>query len=93
MLRAYTLLEGDLYFVTTGGGLCRCIGPAEIKEMLEEIHSQTCGHAASIMLHRRIRRTGLYWPDIAEQAKTLHDNCPTCQGTPQEAEVYVIDEE
>ncbi|XP_026459108.1 uncharacterized protein LOC113359738 [Papaver somniferum] len=38
-LKAYTLLERDLYFITTGDGLCRFLGPNEIKEKLEEIHA------------------------------------------------------
>ncbi|KAI3945366.1 hypothetical protein MKW92_032951, partial [Papaver armeniacum] len=92
-LRTYTLLDGDLYFVTTGGGLCRCLGPSQSKEKLEEIHSQTCGHAASIMLHRRIQRAGFYWPDMDEQAKAIQDDCAICQGSPQEAEIYVVEED
>ncbi|KAI3908400.1 hypothetical protein MKW92_036955, partial [Papaver armeniacum] len=93
MLKNYTLLEGDLYFITNGGGLCRCLGPNEIKEKLEEIHSQTCRHATSIMLHRRIQRAGFYYPDKAEQAKALQDNFLICQGAPQEAEICVAEED
>ncbi|KAI3833560.1 hypothetical protein MKW92_052020, partial [Papaver armeniacum] len=93
MLKNYTLLKGELYFITTGGGLCRCLGPNEIKEKLEEIHSQTCGRATSIILHRRIQRAGFYWPDMAEQAKALQDNCLICQGAPQEAEICVAEED
>ncbi|KAI3902672.1 hypothetical protein MKW92_050913, partial [Papaver armeniacum] len=93
MLKTYTLLDEDLYFITTGGGLCRCLGPNEIKEKLEEIHSQTCDQATSIMLHLRIQRAGFYLPDMAEQAKALQDNCMIFQGAPQESEVCVAEDD
>ncbi|XP_026416905.1 uncharacterized protein LOC113312362 [Papaver somniferum] len=89
----YKIIDGSLYFITTGGILCRCVGTDEEKKLLHRIHERTCGFGLEIPLQRRIQRDGFYWPDMVQQAQNLQDNCGTCQGAPLHEESFMLDEE
>ncbi|KAI3872877.1 hypothetical protein MKX03_029919, partial [Papaver bracteatum] len=91
-LKTYTLLGGSLYFIASGGALCRCLGHVEAEAKLQEIHQLTCGHNLSVALHRIIQRAGFYWPDMIRQATKLQDTCEGCQAAPQYQEVCVANE-
>jgi transcription antitermination factor NusG len=45
--KGYTIINKELYKISTTGVLQRCIESAEGLEMLREIHQGECGHHAS----------------------------------------------
>ncbi|KAH7845471.1 hypothetical protein Vadar_002619 [Vaccinium darrowii] len=52
-LSQFTILKGELYFRGPQGWLARCINDTQAKEILGQIHEETCGEN-DIALYRRI---------------------------------------
>ncbi|KAI3925698.1 hypothetical protein MKW92_034480, partial [Papaver armeniacum] len=90
LLSKYKIIDGSLYFITTTGILCKCIGNEEAKKILHEIHERTCGFGLEIPLQRRIQRAGFYWTDMIYLAQKLQDNCTIFQGAPLHEEACCI---
>ena len=45
--KAYTIINGELYKRSPAGIFQRCVSPEEGQKILNEIHSEDCGHHAS----------------------------------------------
>lgn len=89
----YKIIDGSLYFVTTGGILCRCVGNEEAKKLLHRLHERTCGLGLNIPSQRRIQRAGFHWTDMVQQVQNLQDNCAIFQAAPQHEEAFMVEEE
>jgi len=64
----YVLLEEELYYRTIDGVLLKCLGEAESKSLVGEIHEGVCGaHQSAFKMKWMIRRNGQYWPTILEE--------------------------
>jgi hypothetical protein len=60
--------------------LMKCITQEASIELLEEIHSGSCGnHAASRTLVGKAFRAGIYWPSAMADAEKLVRHCDGCQ--------------
>ena len=78
--KAYTVMGEELYKKSASGVVQRCISPEEGQQILQEIHSGTCGHhASSRTLVAKAFRAGFYWPRANEAAKDLVEQCVGCQ--------------
>jgi hypothetical protein len=79
-VRAYTLINSELYKRSVSGIYQKCIKPEEERELLREIHQGECGHhASSRALVAKAFRHGFYWPTSLKDAKRLVKSCNGCQ--------------
>jgi ribonuclease HI len=70
----------ELYHHSPSGILQRCISIAEGQELLQEIHSGSCGHhAAPRALVGNAFRQGFYWPTVVADATRIVRTCQGCQ--------------
>ncbi|XP_020177480.1 uncharacterized protein [Aegilops tauschii subsp. strangulata] len=61
--KAFTVMGDQLYKKNTTAVTQRCISPEEGQQILQEIHSKTCGHhASSQTLVAKAFRAAFYWP-------------------------------
>jgi ribonuclease HI len=80
--KSFVLLgdEKELYHRSPSDILQRCISIAEEQELLQEIHSGTCGHhAAPQALVGNAFRQGCYWPTAVANATRIVRSCQGCQ--------------
>ncbi|XP_020155589.1 uncharacterized protein [Aegilops tauschii subsp. strangulata] len=78
--KAFTVMGDQLYKKITTRVTQRCISPEEGQQILQEIHSGTCGHhASSGSLVAKPFRAGFYWPRANEAARDIVDQCIGCQ--------------
>jgi ribonuclease HI/transposase InsO family protein len=80
--KSFVLLgdEKELYHRSPSGILQRCISVAQGQELLQEIHSGTCGHhAAPRALIGNAFRQGFYWPTAVADATRIVRSCRGCQ--------------
>ncbi|CAL8992919.1 unnamed protein product [Prunus brigantina] len=73
-LKDYVIIFGELYRGLPGGVLTRCVGVAEARRRLQEVHDATCTLEPIISLYRRLQRKGYYWPEMKKQAAELQSN-------------------
>ncbi|XP_020192361.1 uncharacterized protein [Aegilops tauschii subsp. strangulata] len=78
--KAFTVMGDLLYKKGTTGVTLRCISPEEGQQILQEIHSGTCGHhASSRTLVAKAFRAGFHWLRANEAARDIVDQCVGCQ--------------
>jgi hypothetical protein len=74
--KAYTVINGQLYKCSTTGVFQCCISPNEGRQILEEIHSEDCGHhAASRALVAKAFRHGFFWLTAKADAESIIEKC------------------
>ena len=75
-----TIINKELYKISTIEVLQRCVFPIESKEMLLEIHQGECGHHCSTrVLVAKVFRHGFYWPTAHADAEDIVRKCEGCQ--------------
>jgi hypothetical protein len=80
--RNYTLIDGILYKKGVVQPLVKCISQNEGKEILQEIHSGSCGsHIGPRALSVNAIRQGFYWPTHIKDAEQTVKTCQACQST------------
>nr|XP_009794728.1 PREDICTED: uncharacterized protein LOC104241488 [Nicotiana sylvestris] len=76
----YSLINHDLYKRTFGGPLAKCLGPHQMRQVLEEVHEGHSGaHTSNRALVRCIIRAGYYWPTMKKEAVDYIRKCKQCQ--------------
>jgi ribonuclease HI len=79
-LKAYTIIDGQLYKRSTSGVFMKCISQVDGIEILREIHEGECGHhAAARSLVAKAFRHGFYWPTSKADADQIVKLCQGCQ--------------
>jgi hypothetical protein len=79
-VRAYTLINSELYKRSVSGIYQKCIEPEEGQELMREIHQGECGHhASSRALVAKAFRHGFYWPTALKDLEWLVKSCNGCQ--------------
>jgi hypothetical protein len=78
--KAFVLIDGEVYKRGVAGILMRCILGDQGRELLQEIHADTCGHhAGPRTLVRKAFRQGFYWPTVVADSKDIVQRCEGCQ--------------
>ena len=78
--RNYTVLDGHLYKSGVVAPWLKCITIKEGKEILQEIHSESCGsHIGVRPLVSKAFRQGFFWPSSLKDAEQLVKTCKGCQ--------------
>ena len=80
--RSYTLINGTLYKKGVVQPLLKCIPQSEDKNLLQEIHSGSCGsHIGPRALSMKDIRQGFYWPTHIKDVEEIVKTCQACQST------------
>ncbi|CAL1413287.1 unnamed protein product [Linum trigynum] len=75
-----TIIGSELHRRSYEGVYLRCLGKAEAKWALREIHEGVCGgHGGPRSLERTLKLQGYYWPTMRNDAKQLAMACHACQ--------------
>jgi hypothetical protein len=79
-VKAYTIIDGQLYKRSTSGVFMKCIPQVDGIEILREIHEGECGyHAAARSLVAKAFRHGFYWPIAMADANRIVELCQGCK--------------
>ncbi|XP_024315649.1 uncharacterized protein LOC112271007, partial [Brachypodium distachyon] len=79
-VKAYTIINGELYKRSVTNDVQRCVEPKEGQEILRDIHQGECGHhASSRTLVGKAFRHGFYWPSALQEAEDIVRKCNGCQ--------------
>jgi hypothetical protein len=74
--KAFVIIDGELYKRGAADILMRCVG----RELLQEIHTGTCGHHAGPRTHvGKAFRQGFYWSTTVADSKDIVRRCEGCQ--------------
>ncbi|XP_021309158.1 uncharacterized protein LOC110432697 [Sorghum bicolor] len=78
--KTFTLLDGEMYKRSPSGVLMCCIQRQEGIKLLQDIHSEACGHhAAPRTLVGNAFRQGFYWSTAVADATEIVRTCEGCQ--------------
>jgi hypothetical protein len=79
-VKAYQIIEEELYKTSVTRPCLRCSSKDEGKEMLNQTHAGACGgHIRERALAVKVFRQGFYWPSIIDDATKLVKTCQACQ--------------
>ncbi|VFQ73599.1 unnamed protein product [Cuscuta campestris] len=76
----YKVQDGVLCKRSYNGVLLRCLGAAEAKALMEEIHEGVCAaHQGPYSISRRAIIQGYFWTTMRKDCEEYVRKCPTCQ--------------
>ena len=55
-----------------------CVLRQEGLTLLHRLHYDICGVNLNVSLYRRLQRLGIFWPEMANDAKEEQRSCKTC---------------
>jgi hypothetical protein len=78
--KAFVLIDDELYKRGAAVILMRCILRDQGRELLQEIHADTCDHhAGPRTLVGKAFQQGFYWPAAVADSKNIVRRCEGCQ--------------
>ena len=87
-MKDFLRINGELLLRGPEGLLMKCVSKQEGLTMLHKLHYDVCGTNLDVSLYRRLQRLGIFWPEMANEAKEEQWNCKTCSVIPpDQAEV------
>ncbi|XP_071705171.1 uncharacterized protein [Rutidosis leptorrhynchoides] len=76
----YNFKDGIMYRKSFTEPYLRCVGPAQAKEIIQEMHEGAClTHFGYQKIVSRIKRMGYFWPHMYRDTYDLIINCEACQ--------------
>lgn len=76
----YKLIEGQLYKRSFLSSWLRCVGPAQAKNIIQEVHQGSCGlHAGPRSVIAKVTTLGYYWPTMHQDPAVEIQSCENCQ--------------
>lgn len=76
----YRMIEDELFRQSFSGPQLRCLGPAQARIVLEEVHEGSCGaHVGGRSLAQKITTQGYFWPYLSREAEQYVKKCDQCQ--------------
>jgi transposase InsO family protein len=78
--KSLVVINDELYKSGAAGILMRCILRDQGRELLQEIHADTCGHHAGPRTSvGKAFRQGFYWPTVVDDSKNIVRRYEGCQ--------------
>jgi hypothetical protein len=75
-VKAYQVINNELYKTLVTGPLLHCLSKAEGRELLIEIYLGVCrGHIGSRAFEAKVFMQGFYWPSIIDNASKIVTTC------------------
>ena len=79
---SYTIIGNQFYHCGKDQQLRLCVTEAEYIPILEQAHASLArGHFSSTVTARAIMTSGLWWPNLFQDADEFVKRCDTCQRT------------
>ncbi|GAU50470.1 hypothetical protein TSUD_137230 [Trifolium subterraneum] len=80
MAAYYTIIEDRLYKRGFSFPMLLCVGEAEYRHIIDEIHSSSCGsHIGTRSLAGKVTRAGFFLPTLLRDANSCVRSCDKCQ--------------
>ena len=70
------------FFKGAEGLLMKCVSRQEGLTQLHRLCYDICGINLDVSLYKRLQRLGVFWPEMANDAKEEQRNCKTCSILP-----------
>ena len=68
-MKDFLRINGDLFFKGVKGLLMKCVSRQEGLTLLHRLHYDICGVDLDVSLYRRLQRLGMFWSEMANEAK------------------------
>ena len=68
-MKDFLRINGDLFFRGVKGLLMKCVSRQEGLTLLHKLHYDICGVDLDVSLYRRLQRLGMFWSEMANEAK------------------------
>ena len=68
-MKDFLRINGDLFFRGVKGLLMKCVSRQEGLTLLHKLHYDICGVDLDVSLYRRLQRLGMFWTEMANEAK------------------------
>lgn len=76
----FCIINEELYRKSFSSPFLKCVGPADAKYILREIHLGICGnHIGGRTLAHKALRAGYWWPTMIADSKQMVQKCDKCQ--------------
>jgi hypothetical protein len=76
----YMSIDDELYRRTIDGVLVKCLGEAQAKVAVREVHDGICrAHQSAYKMNWLLRRAGFYWPTMMDDSVKYQKGCEVCQ--------------
>ncbi|XP_031124269.1 uncharacterized protein K02A2.6-like [Ipomoea triloba] len=80
MAPSYQIIDDNLFKLSFGRPLLRCLRKTEADKVLAEMHEGVCtAHQGAQTLARKIILQGYYWPRLRADCLEYVKKCPACQ--------------
>ena len=76
-MKDFLRINGELFLRGPEGLLMKCVSRQEGLTMLHKLHYDVYGVNLDVSLYRRLQRLGIFWPEMANDAKEEQWNCKT----------------
>jgi len=87
-MKDFLRINGDFFFREAEGLLMKCVSRQEGLTSLHRLHYDICGVDLDVRMYKRLQRQGIFWPEMANDAKEEQKSCKTCSIIPpDQAEV------
>ena len=81
-IKDFLKINRDLFLRGVEGLLMKCVSRQEGLTLLDRLHCDICGVNLDVSLYRRLQRLGIFWPEMANDAKEKQRSCKTCSVIP-----------
>ena len=81
-MKDFLKINEDLFFKGAEGLLMKCVSRQEGLTQLHRLCYDICGINLDVSLYKRLERLGVFWPEMANDAKEEQRSCKTCSIVP-----------
>lgn len=90
-MKDFLKINRSLFFRGVEGLLIRCVSRQEGSTRLHRLHHEMCGVNLDVGLYKRLQRPGVFWLEMASDAREEQRDCKTCSIIPpNQAKVLTI---
>ena len=81
-MKDFLKINGDWFLMEAEGLLMKCVSRQEGLTLLHRLHYDICGVNLDVSLYKRLQRIGIFWPEMASDAKEEQRSCKTSSVIP-----------
>ena len=81
-MKDFLRINGELFLRGAKVLLMKYVSRQEGLTLMHRFHYDICGVNLDVSLYRRLQRLGIFWPEIANDAKEEQRSCKTCSVIP-----------
>ena len=77
-MKDFLKINGYSFFRAAEGLIMKCVSKQERLTQLHKLHYDICEVNLDVGLYRRLQKLGIFWPEMANDAKEKQRSCKTC---------------